>query len=67
MRTNIELDENLLEETFHYTHSTTKRAVVDEALREFVKNHRRKDIREVLGKVRIHADYEVRSHSRGSL
>ena len=64
MRTNIELDEDLLKEAFHYTHSTTKRAVVDEALREFVQNHRRKDIRKLLGKIQIHEGYDYKKLRR---
>jgi len=36
MRTNIELDEDLLKEARKYSHATTKRALVAEALTTFI-------------------------------
>ncbi|CAN5674406.1 hypothetical protein BH20ACT10_BH20ACT10_25390 [soil metagenome] len=47
MRTNIVLDDELVEEAFGYAGVKTKRELVDLALREFVNNHRRRDIREL--------------------
>ncbi len=60
MRTNIELDEKLVMEAFNYTNVITKRELVDLALREFVKNHRRADIRELKGKVKIDPEYDYK-------
>ena len=68
MRTNIVLDEKLVKEAFRYAHVTTKKELVDLALREFVDNHRRKDIRELRGKVKIDDKYnykDSRSKDRG--
>ncbi|MGV3635917.1 MAG: type II toxin-antitoxin system VapB family antitoxin [Pseudorhodoplanes sp.] len=42
MRTNIELDEKLLEEAMAATGLPTKRATVEEALRALVRRHRQK-------------------------
>ena len=42
MRTNIELDEKLLEEAMAATGLPTKRATVEEALRSLVRRHRQK-------------------------
>lgn len=36
MRTNIELDEELVEEAMRYSNARTKRALVEEALRTYV-------------------------------
>lgn len=61
MRTNIVLDEKLVKEAFHYAHVATKKELIDLALREFVENHRRKDIRDLKGKVKIDAKYDYKS------
>ena len=58
MRTNIVLDEGLVEEAFRYAGVKTKRALVDVTLREFVENHRRRDVRELRGKVVMAPDYD---------
>jgi predicted nucleic acid-binding protein/Arc/MetJ family transcription regulator len=46
VRTNIVLDDELVEEAFELANVKTKRELVDLALREFVANRRRRDIRE---------------------
>ena len=58
MRTNIVLDESLVDEAFQFTGAKTKRELVDLALREFVENHRRRDVRELRGKVRLDSGYD---------
>ncbi len=42
MRTNIDLDDDLLAEAMEATGQTTKKATVDEALRVLVRQHRRR-------------------------
>lgn len=42
MRTNIELDDDLLAEAMEATGLPTKRATVEEALRKLVQQHRRR-------------------------
>ena len=58
MRTNIVLDEELVGEAFRYAGVKTKRELVDLALREFVENHRRQDVRELRGSVALDPDYD---------
>lgn len=58
MRTNIVLNDDLVKEAFHYTPAKTKRELVEIALREFIENHRRKDMRKLRGKVKISAHYD---------
>lgn len=60
MRTNIVLDDQLVNEAFSYADVTTKRELVELALREFVQNHRRRDIRELKNKVRIDINYDYK-------
>ena len=66
MRTNIVLDDELVEEAFRHTDARTKRELVDLALREFVENHKRKDIRELRGRVTFHPGYDHKKLREGS-
>ena len=61
MRTNIVLNKQLIEEAFHYAPVSTKRELIDLALREFIVNHRRRDIRVLRGKVKLREDYNYKS------
>ena len=58
MRTNIDLDDRLVDEAMRYADVKTKKDLVHLALREFVARHRRRDIRELRGTVGIRADYD---------
>jgi Arc/MetJ family transcription regulator len=65
MRTNIVLDDELVEEAFRYSDAKTKRELVDRALREFVENHKRKDVRELRGNVSFHPGYDYKKLREG--
>lgn len=65
MRTNIVLDDELVEEAFRHSDAKTKRESVDRALREFVANHQRKDIRELRGKISFHPGYDYKALREG--
>jgi Arc/MetJ family transcription regulator len=58
MRTNIVLDDILVREAFRYAAVKTKRELVETALKEFVRNHSRKDMRELRGKIRFFEGYD---------
>lgn len=60
MRTNIVLDDRLVKEAFHYAKVSTKRELIDLALREFIANHRRRDVRALPGKVKLRQDYNYK-------
>lgn len=60
MRTNIVLDEQLIKKAFHYTTATTKRELVELALREFIENHARRNVKELRGKIKIRSDYNYK-------
>jgi Arc/MetJ family transcription regulator len=65
MRTNIVLDEELIQEAFKYTQAKTKRELVELALREFVENHRRRDLMDLFGKGGIRTDYDYKKLRAG--
>lgn len=58
MRTNIEIDDEVLEEVRRLTGATTKRQAVDIALRELVARYRRAGLLELRGKVRWEGDLD---------
>ncbi len=61
MRTNIVLDEELVREALRYSKARTKKDLVHEALREYVENRRRKDLRELRGKVEFAEGYDYKA------
>ena len=65
MRTNIVMDDELVEEAFRYADVRTKRELVDLALREFVENRRRRDVRELRGRVGFRQDYDHKALREG--
>ncbi len=64
MRTNIVLDEELVDEAMRYANLKTKRELVDLALREFVAARRRRDVSELFGRVQIDPDYDYKALRR---
>lgn len=58
-RTNIEIDDDVLEEARRLTGLTTKRETVDYALRELVARQRRRDLLNLRGRVRWEGDLEA--------
>ena len=60
MRTNILLDDKLLDEAFLYASVSTKRELIDLVLREYINNHRRKDLRDLRGKIKLRDDYDYK-------
>ena len=61
MRTNIVLDDILVEEAFKYSSSIrTKKELIETALREYVQNRKIKDLRELKGKIQFSDDYDYK-------
>jgi Arc/MetJ family transcription regulator len=56
MRTNIVLDEQLVKEAMRLSHSRTKKEVVDLALQAFVASLKRRDMKNLFGKVKWEGD-----------
>ena len=62
MRTNIVLNDKLVEEAFKFSQSiSTKRELVEIALREYVDNRKRKNLKELKGKIEFSDDYDYKA------
>ena len=61
MRTNIVLDDTLVEQAFALTGLRTKRELVHLALSELVRQRRKKDLFELVGKVKLRPDFDHKS------
>jgi Arc/MetJ family transcription regulator len=59
MRTNIVIDDELMKEALARSGLKTKRAVVDAALRRFVKLKRQEEIKDYRGKLRWVGDLDA--------
>jgi Arc/MetJ family transcription regulator len=64
MATNLGIDEKLLEEAVQIGKQRTKKATVNEALREYVDRRRRLKILELSGKVDFDPQYDYKAARR---
>jgi Arc/MetJ family transcription regulator len=61
MRTNIVLDDELVEEAFKFSQTiSTKRELIETALKEYVNNRKRKNLKELKGKINFNEDYDYK-------
>ncbi|MBI4754817.1 MAG: type II toxin-antitoxin system VapB family antitoxin [Betaproteobacteria bacterium] len=65
MRTNIVLNDDLVEEALALSHVKTKRELVEQALREFVAFRKRLDVRELKGTDGVREDYDYKGLRSG--
>jgi Arc/MetJ family transcription regulator len=61
MQTNIALDEELVKEALRYAPVQNERELVDLALREFIANHKRRDLRELKGRINFFDAYDYKA------
>jgi len=64
MRTNIVIDDRLMKEALELSRYKTKKELIHKALEEFIRNRKRRDLRELKGKVNFDEKYnhkELRS------
>lgn len=66
MRTNIEIDDEIMREVLRLTGLRTKREAVDLALRELVARHRRLGILELRGRVHWEGDLKASRRTRST-
>ena len=65
MRTNIVLNDELVDEAFKYSQTiSTKKELIETALKEYVNNRKRKNIRELRGKIQFSDKYDYKSMRR---
>ena len=61
LRTNVVLNDELVDEAFKISQSiSTKKELIETALREYVNNRKRKNIRELRGKIIFDDDYDYK-------
>jgi Arc/MetJ family transcription regulator len=66
MRTNVVLDDELVGEAFMYSQSiSTKKGLIEAALREYVGNRKRLNLNDLAGKVRFRDGYDYKSMRAG--
>jgi Arc/MetJ family transcription regulator len=65
VRTNIVIDDKLMEQAMRVSGLTTKKDVVDRALAEFVQRHTRKDLNELQGKIQFNHNYDYKAMRKG--
>ncbi len=58
MRTNIVIDDNLLEEAFSVSQTKTKKDLIHEALRELIRLRKRKDLTELAGTIEFYDGFD---------
>ena len=62
MRTNIVLNDELVDEAFKYSPAiSTKRELLEIALKEYVDNRKRKNIKDLRGKIKFHDNYDYKA------
>lgn len=60
MPTNLAIDDKLLEEALRVGGHRTKRATVNEALKEYIERHRQAKIRDLFGQIDYDPDYDFK-------
>jgi Arc/MetJ family transcription regulator len=65
MRTNIVIDDALVQEAFAVSRIKTKRELIDRALREFVARHKRRDLMDLYGSDGLDPNYDYKAARSG--
>ncbi len=61
MLTNIDLDDELLEEAFRLTNVRTKKELIDLALKELIRQRKKRNLLDLSGQIQLSSDYEYKS------
>lgn len=61
MRTNIVIDDMLIEQALRLSKLKTKKEIIHKALEEFVKNRKRLDLRKIKGKIDFAEGYDYKA------
>ena len=65
MRTNIVLDDGLVAEALKISRLKTKKALIHEALKEYVDNRKRLSLLDLSGKIRFRKGYDYKAMREG--
>lgn len=66
MRTNVELDDQLVEEAFRLTNVRTKKELMHLALQALIKSQKKHDLLDLSGKIQFQPDYDYKILRRDS-
>ena len=66
MRTNIVLDDEIIEKAFRYSNAKTKKELIHEALKEFIDAKQRLNLRDLRGKIEFRTDYDYKRLRKGA-
>jgi Arc/MetJ family transcription regulator len=67
MRTNIVIDDALVQEAFAVSEARTKKDLIHEALREYIRLKKRKDLTKLAGRISFYPGYDHKAlRKRGS-
>ena len=62
MRTNVVLNDELVYEAFKYSEAiSTKKELIETALKEYVNNRKKRNIKELAGKIKFRKDYDYKA------
>ncbi len=61
MRTNIDLDDALVEEAFRLTNVRTKKELVHLALQELIRSKKKKNLLDLAGQIQFSDDYDYKA------
>ena len=60
MRTNVVIDDRLIDEALRLSKIKTKKEVIQKALEEFVRNRKRLDLKQLKGKIKFVEGYDYK-------
>ena len=61
MRTNIDLDDDLVEEAFRVTNLRTKKELIHLALQELIRAQKKKNLIDLSGQIEFSSDYDYKA------
>jgi len=64
MPTNLAIDDNLIEQALIIGHHCTKKAVVTEALNEYIQRRKQVEIIDLFGKIEYESDYKYKEQRK---
>ena len=65
MRTNIVLDDKIVDEAFKLSRVRTKKDLINQALEEFVINHRMMNLMDLKGNIQFNDEYDHKKMREG--
>lgn len=62
MASNLDIDQNLLKQAQEVGSMKTRKAIVNQALKEFIDRRKQQEIRELNGAIDFDPDYDYKKH-----